>query len=507
MSEAPRPEVRSQHPPETLALTGSLDQNAQTLQELFQGDDGFVLRPIQNRYFEERRYFLAYCAGMMDQHFVSETIIKPLASERLERTGSDTAGTVLRQVLYAHGPGKQAETFADLVEAAAYGDAVVLLPDGSALIFGAQGFPIRGITEPEGEKLLSGPREGFCEALMPNLTLIRRRLRTNDLKLRFMTFGERSRTRACVCYLDSLVNRPVLAELERRLDTIFIDGTLDSHYLAELVSDHPYSPFSSLGSTERPDAVVSKLLEGRVAVLLDGSPVALTLPYLFIENFHAGEDYYLNYLYASFSRMLRILSFCAAALVPGAYIAVTAFHQEILPLPLLINIVREKQSVPFPVGLEVFSLLVIFDILRETGIRMPSGLGQAMSVVGALVLGQAAVAAKLASSMVIVVVALAGVTSLLIPKLSAATLVLRYGILMLSLLLGFPGLMLGLSAALAHILGLRSFGMPQTVLSGNLRAQDMKDIAVRAPLFAMRERGPVSPNRRRSRNAAWRDTK
>jgi spore germination protein KA len=499
--------VRSRHPAEDLALARDMDRNAQTLSELFRDDDGFVLRPIQNRHDKDRRYFFAYCAGMIDQHFVSETIIKPLASERPDKLDAKDADAALRQILYAHGPGKQAENFAELVEAVTYGDAVLLLPGGAALTFGAQGFPTRGVTEPEGEKILSGPREGFCEALIPNLTLIRRKLRTNDLKLRFMTFGERSRTRACVCYLDSLVSRPVLEELERRLETICIDGMLDAHYLTELIDDHPYSPFSAVGSTERPDIVASKLLEGRVAVFLDGTPVVLTLPYLFSENFHASEDHYVNYIYASFSRLLRIFSFGIAAMAPGIYIAAAAFHQEIMPMPLLVNIAREKQSVPFPVGLELFMLLIIFDILRETGIRMPSGLGQAMSIVGALVLGQAAVSAKLASSMVIVVVALAGVTSLLVPKLSAPALLLRYGILALSTLMGFPGFVLGASAALAHVLSLRSFGTPQIALRGNLRTQEMKDIAVRAPVFAMRERGPVSPDRRRTRGPAWRNAR
>lgn len=485
------------HPEESEPLGTDLDANAETLKQLFQDVDTFILRPVRNRYRPERRYVLAYCAGMIDQQFIGDNIIRPLINAKSERPDEDFLSTVIRQELYAHNP-KETDRLREVVESVTYGDAVLLLPEtGKALILSSQGFPLRGISEPEGEKILSGPKEGFCESLLPNLSFIHRRLRTSDVKMRFHTFGERSRTRACVCYIDSLVNRELLGELERRLDTICVDGVLDSFYLAEMIEDHRLSPFDSIGTTERPDIVAAKLLEGRIAVFVDGTPVVLTLPYLFVENFQSNEDYYLNFYYTSFARVLRILGFCIAALTPGFYIALTAFHHEILPTPLLISIMREKQIVPFPMGMELFIMLMIFDILRETGIRMPTGIGQAMSIVGALVLGEAAVAAKIASSQVIIVVALSGITSLLVPKLGSPVLIARYFILGLSMAMGFPGFVLGIALSLTHVFSLQSFGVPQVTLSGRFQPQALKDIAIRTPIWTMRERGPVASDRRR----------
>lgn len=499
-----QPTPGSAHPPKDMLLSDSLDENAETLKTLFRDDDTFLLRPVRNRFRPERRYFLAYCAGMIDLQYIGDSIIRPLINAKSELPDADFISTLIRQELYAHSP-KECDNFQDLAEAITYGDTVLLLPgQNKALILSTQGFPLRGIGEPDGEKILSGPKEGFCESLLPNLTFIHRKLRSNDVKMRFHTFGERSRTRACVCYIDSLVNRELLGELERRLETVCVDGVLDSFYLLEMIEDHRLSPFDSIGTTERPDVVAAKLLEGRIAVFVDGTPVVLTLPYLFVENFQSNEDYYLNFYYTSFARILRILGFCLSTLTPGIYISITAFHHEILPTPLLINIMREKQIVPLPMGLELLIMLVIFDILRETGIRMPTGIGQAMSIVGALVLGDAAVSAKVASSQVIIVVALTGITSLLIPKLGSPVLLARYLILLASMLMGFPGFVLSLALSLTHILSLYSFGVPQITLSGRARPQDMKDIAVRTPLWTMRERRPVASDlRRQMRVRRW----
>ncbi len=231
--------------------------------------------------------------------------------------------------------------------------------------------------------------------------------------------------------------------------------------------------------------VTAKLLEGRIALFVDGTPVVLTLPYLFIENFQSSEDYYLSFYYTSFCRGLRILGFFLSILVPAIYIAVVAYHQEMLPAPLLISIATERQSVPLPAALEAIIMLVVFEILRETALRMQSNVGQALSIVGALVVGQAAVEAKLVAAPMIIIVALAGITSLLVPRLNAPALILRFGILLLASCMGFLGVTVGVAFLLAHILSLRSFGLWQLAPDRKIRYQEVKDTVTRAPWYQM----------------------
>ena len=216
-----------------------------------------------------------------------------------------------------------------------------------------------------------------------------------------------------------------------------------------------------------------------------GSPSVLTLPFLFIENFQSSEDYYMNYYYATFSRMLRMFGFFLTLMVPGLYLAVAGYHHEMLPTQLLLNITVERQGAPLPASIEAFLMLIVFDILRETGVRMPSNVGQALSIVGALVIGQSAVEAKMVAAPMIIVVALTGITNLLVPRLSGPVIFFRYLFLFAASLLGFYGLILATSFALIHLLNLRSFGVPQMMAAGNLRFQEVKDTFFRTPWWKM----------------------
>jgi spore germination protein KA len=218
----------------------------------------------------------------------------------------------------------------------------------------------------------------------------------------------------------------------------------------------------------------------------------LTVPYLFIENFQSSEDYYLSFYYTSFSRMLRILAFFITISLTGFYVAMEGFHHEVMPTPFLLSIASERNSVPFPAAFEAFLLLLVFDILRETGVRMPSNVGQAMSIVGAIILGQAAVEAKIVASPMIIVVATSGITSLLIPKMNAPIIYIRAFILILSTMFGFTGTIVGLSIVIIHLLNLHSFGIPQISAAGKIRFQEVKDVYIRAPWWLMRMRYPKS---------------
>ncbi len=469
-------------------LSQSYEETLEYLKEMFRNDDIMQFRELQSKKAGNLRFCLVYCDGLVDGELIGAQLIRPLMELHLQKQDAITADAILQQVVQS-GSGKKVYGYLEIVRAITGGD-TLLVVDGlkEGLLFSLKKFDTRSVSEPEGEKIISGPREGFTEALLSNLCMIRRKLRTSRLKMRYYTVGRETQTQLGIAYLDGIVNENILKELYRRLDEIDIDGVLDANYITELVRDNPWSPFRSIGYTERPDVVAGKLLEGRIALFVDGTPVVLTVPYLFIENFQSNEDYYLNFYYTSFSRLLRILGFFLTVLVPAVYIAITAYHQEMLPAPLLIRIAIERQRVPLPAALECFLLLLVFDILRETGLRMPTNVGQTLGIVGALVVGQAAVDAGLVAAPMIIVVAMAGITSLLIPKMNAPVIYVRFGILALGTSLGFLGVTLGCALLLAHVLSLHSFGVSQLATGRKLKYQEVKDTIIRAPWWQMRLR-------------------
>lgn len=464
-----------------------LDQNIALSKQTFANMDIIKYKTIQTEGETPTRYFLVFCDGMVNSEIINDNIIRPLMMFT-PNGSSPLMDTLLSSVIQINETATT-ENFKKVVESVTAGD-TVLFAEGctQAAILNTKQIPLRSIDEPDNEKVLGGPREGFTESLMQNLSQVARRVHTNEFKNKMLTLGRRTKTSVCVCYFDSLVDKKILKDLFARLDKIDIDGILDSNYITELIREQGHSTFRNTGYSERPDVIVAKLLEGRIAIFVDGSPMVLTLPYLFIENFQSSEDYYFSYYYTSVARILRILAFVLTITVPGLYIATVAFHPEMLPLPLLIRIALERQSVPLPAAIEAIVMLLVFDILRETGIRMPSNIGQALSIVGALVIGQAAVEASLVAAPMIIMVAATGITGLLVPRLNAPIIFWRILILLLSSAFGFFGAFIGLSIMIIHINNLSSFGVEQTTLSGGFRFQSMKDIFIRAPWDRMIKR-------------------
>ena len=465
-----------------LKVSASLQDNVRLMKALFQDVDIMRYRFVSEGGRQE--VAIIFSDGMVDSAAINESILRPLMGATLPK-GRDRMRVMAGEIIEVNET-ELTDDVKKIVSSVSYGD-TILFAEGcaEAAILITKNYPVRSVKEPDSEKSLAGPREGFNESVIQNLSMIRRRARTNDLKIRHLTLGRRTQTCVMVCYFDSVVDRRALEEAMRRLERIDIDGVLDSNYITELIRDARFSLFRTIGYTERPDVVVGRLLEGRIAILVDGTPAVLTLPYLFIENFQANEDYYLSFYYTSFSRMLRMLGFFMTIAVPGLYIAVVAFQHEMLPSPLLINITAERQSVPLPAAVEAFIMLIVFDILRETGVRMPTNVGQALSIVGALVIGQAAVEAKLVASPMIIVVAITGITNLLVPKLNAPVIYIRLFVLVLSSMFGFFGLTMALSLVLIHLISLTSFGVPSVSLDGHLSLSRVKDIAIRAPWWDM----------------------
>lgn len=467
------------------AFGSSLNENIEMMKTLFTDVDIFILRTFQNNHNGGLKYAIAYFDGVVDSTIINDNVIKPLMLSQAAAPGNGIMDCLMENVVMVNEVTKTNKVD-DVIDSISYGD-TILFVEGSAevLILNTKEIRTRAIEEPENEKVLSGPREGFNESMVQNLSMVRRKLRTNELKIKYLTLGRITKTKICVCYIDKVVNKQILKELYRRLESIDIDAVLDANYITELIKDSPWSPFRTTGYTERPDVVIGKILEGRIAVFIDGTPVAITVPYLLIENFQSDEDYYLNFYYTSFSRLLRFLGFFMTISVPAVYVAVVAYHHEILPTTLLTSITIERKSVPLPAALEAFIMLLVFDILRETGLRMPTNIGQALSIVGALVIGQAAVDAKLVAAPMIIVVAITGITSLLVPKMNAPIIYTRIFLLLLATSFGLYGFMLGVSCVVIHLLNLHSLGVPQVSTSGSLQFQEVKDTFIRAPWWKM----------------------
>lgn len=485
--------INKKHRDET--LTSNLDDNIKLISALFKDNDMIRFRKIRNS-----RIDLGVCLvnfeGLKNEEIIDSHIVKPfMIAETIDKK-NNVPEALINEIIQVNEI-KISNSIQDIIRSVTYGDTIMLVEnENHALIINSKSFTIRSITEPMSEQVMSGPREGFTEPLVVNLSLLLRRLRTNDLKMRNFSIGKRTNTQVCVCYIEGIANENILKELYRRLEVINIDGIIDANYINEQIRDSKLSLFSTIGRSERPDSVAAKLLEGRIAVFVDGSPVVLTLPYLFIENFQSAEDYYLNYYYASFYRFLRVIAFFISIIIPGFYISIVAFHREMLPTPLLISVALERQSVPFPAVIEVFLMLIVFEIIKETGIRMPSNIGQALSIVGALVIGQSAVEAKLVAAPVIIVIALTAITSLLVTRLSAAAIILRFLLLFLSSILGLYGLIIGLAAVLVHLFSLTSFSVRYVTPFDTPNFQVHKDILIRAPWWKMKTRPEeISRNR------------
>ena len=466
----------------------NLEANVKYLCNIFKDDDTLIKRFFSSAHEPSAKFCVLFSDGMINNKLLNEDIIRPVLEYSFRKDDPNLIRTVSESITLSNSV-ERTDQVEELVQGIVYGDTILLArgcPD--ALVLNTKGWAVRSISEPESERVLRGPREGFNESLLMNLSMLHRKLRTPDLKMKYRAFGTRSKTKACLCYLDSLVNKSVLEELEKRLDRIDIDGTLDTNYIAELIKDSPFSAIKTVGSTERPDVVAGRLLEGRIALFLDGTPSVLTVPHLFIEHFQSDEDYYVNFVFSSIGRFLRILAFVISLTFPAIYVALVTFHQEMLPTQLLLSISSARQGVPFPTALETVFMLVVFEMLRESGARMPGIMGQTLSIVGALVVGQAAVDAKLVSAPIIIVVGLAGITGLMVPRLKGYILVHRFLLLFCACILGLYGLLLGIVALLVGIFGMHSFGVPIVPDVHLKNPQEYKDIYVRFPWAFMKTR-------------------
>jgi spore germination protein KA len=367
------------------------------------------------------------------------------------------------------------------------------------MIINSKGWEKRSVTEPGSEAVVRGPRESFVENLRTNTSLIRRKIKNSALIVESMIIGRKTRTNISIAYINGVAKPELISEVKRRLKGIRTDSILESGYIEQFIEDAPGSVFATIGYTEKPDVAAAKILEGRVAILVDGTPFVLTAPFVLLESFQAAEDYYFRPYFATMTRIIRIIGFFITIMAPALYVAATTYHQELIPTSLLITFAQAREGVPFPAFVESLIMIITFEILREAGIRLPRPVGQALSIVGAFVIGESAVSAGIIGAPMVIVVAITAVSGFLVPAQNNSVVALRYIMLILGAALGGFGITLGLIGALVHMSSLESFGYPYLSPMSPFDVEDSKDSVIRAPLWLMisRPKGMAVDEQRR----------
>lgn len=473
-----------QHP-----VSSDLQHNISYIKGLFQANSDFVFRSFSIGKNREIDAFLVAIDGMHDKTMVNENILKPLMNLNFDEIeGIDLLTYVEKSVLTMSSVNKESsmeKSIAQLMK----GDPLLFI-DGLNHIYvlGARAWEMRSIDEPVTEVTVRGPREGFTETLRTNTSMLRRKIHHPKLQIEQMVLGEMSQTDIVIAYIDGIVSPEIVAEVKERLQRIQIDAVLDSGYVEEFINDAPLSIFPTISNTERPDVVAARLLEGRVAIFIDGSTTVLTVPHLMLESFQYAEDYYLRPYYVSLLRLLRVLGFLVSTLLPASYVAFENFHKEIFPTELLISLAASREGVPFPLLIEVLIMLVVYEWLKEAGVRMPRPVGSAVAIVGALVIGEAAVNAGIVAAPTVIMISLSAITGFLIRGLSEVATLLRFLYLIAGGIFGLYGIMLVISVLLLHLASLRSFGVPHMAPVFPITWREWKDSIIRAPLWTLDQR-------------------
>lgn len=448
-----------------------------------------IFRQLKLGGASEANCAIVYLNGLSDPEMINHDVMESLLQlskeflQKEERSPADFLDMVMKDGL-AIGESRMSTDWNEAMLAILSGDTVILFEGADHIIIaGTQGGQWRSVTEPTSQLVVRGPKDSFVESIATNISLIRRRLKSSQLWLETMKIGSVTHTHVAIMYVKGKADPGIVREIKDRLNRIEIEGILESAYIEEFIQDKTITPFPTIYNTERPDDATSKLLEGRIVVLVDGTPFVLVLPTVFAHFFQSPEDYAQRFDIAIVMRLVRYISFIILILGPSVYIALTTFHYEMVPTQLLISLVAQREGVPFPAFIEAMLMEVVFEILREAGVRMPRAIGQTVSVVGALILGQAVVEAGLITPAMVIVVALTGIASFTLPayNLSIAGRLIRFGFMVLAGMFGFYGLTLGVIVLIAHMNSLRSFGVPFMSPISPFRLRNQKDAIIRLP--------------------------
>lgn len=489
-------------------LSNHLERNIEVIKTLIGDSSDIKFRRFRIGTKEPVPAVVVYVDGMVEKNLIELSLLKPLMAVQDMKSPTATKDYLdhLKEEHLSVLELVEVETYKGAVDAVLGADALLMV-DGLniGIVLGYKSWEHRGIAEPATETLIRGPREGFNEVLKVNIALIRRRVKDSSFKVEMLKVGKRSKTDIAVMYINEVANPAIVQEVKRRIDLINVDSILESGYIEQYIEDNPFSPFPQLQFTERSDKVAGSLYEGRVVIMVDGTPFSLIVPAVFAHFMATPEDYYERWILMSVIRFFRTISLFNAILLPAIYVSIVTFHQEMLPTQLALAIAGARVGVPFPAFVEAFIMEVTFELLREAGIRLPSAVGQTVGIVGGIIIGQAAVQAGLVSPITVIVVALTAVGSFAIPSFNTAISLrlLRFPLLILGAISGLFGVMFGLIIIVLHALNLKSFGVPYLAPLSPSHLKGLSDTVIRAPLWTMRFR----PFLLRSRNPIRQDKK
>ena len=416
-----------------------------------------------------------YVDSITDKELLGLEVLAPLKKLCSEKSAAKTNISHLAKAI----------TLANIKTESKIADATNDILSGYAMIFidgknkaisaDLKKFEVRAISEPPTGLAVRGPRNGFTESIKSNLSLVRRYLKSPDLKVETFEKGRYTKTSIACMYIDGISRPEIIDTIRKKIMEIDIDGIPDSSYVSKLLNERKTSLFKQVGSTERPDVLIERMLEGRAGIIVDGSPFALTLPYLLIEDFQAAEDYYISEYRANLVRALRVIAMIFSILLPSVFVAAQLFHLQIIPLNFLLTIVNGIKEIPFSPSLEMYFVLLIFELLNETSVRMPKYVGMALAVVGALVLGETAVNAGIVSTPAILIMALSGISIYAIPELVETTSVLRFIYLIVAGSLGGYGLILITAFLIIYLCSADNYGAPYLAPYSPVLLNDFQD--------------------------------
>lgn len=462
-------------------MNSSLKENINQLKKMFKNSADFTVRDMKLKSQLKLNAAVITIEGMCSKEVVAISVINPLLEYDFEYAKPEKVFELIEKTVLTSSEIVEVNSIDEVITFSTSGFAVIAVDGASKMLaIGTQGFSFRGVNEPESEVVQRGSREGFTEPLRINMTLIRRRIKSPDLVFETVTVGSTSQTQMMICYLQKRVSENILEEVRKRLASCDLKTVLASGYLTDYLEDRgAKSFFSGVGISERPDTVCGKLTEGRVAILVDGTPAVIIVPHLFVEEFQSVDDYSSRPYYAAFVRILKYISFFAAVFLPGLYTAFAQFHPEYFPTGLLIKTSEALLQTPLTVTFEVILITFLYEIMREAGLRIPKPLGHAVSIVGALVIGESAVSAGIISSSSLMVVAAAAICSYVTAALYPPIMVLRFAFVIVGGIFGLWGIVLLACILLINMCGKTSFGVPYMSSLAPFSWRRMRDVFVR----------------------------
>ncbi len=431
---------------------------------------------------------LLTCEGMVSTSMITELILEPITKVQLACPTTEKVVFHIQNRLLLSLDRAEAYNYRDLFRFLNSGFAVLIIQGlPYALVYGVQGYEKRGVSEPSGESNILGCREGFIEVVRMNMSLIRRRMKTPFLKMELMPIGDKSQTDICLCYMYDRVPKTLIDEIKTRIKSADLESLLSTGYLQPFLENRRGCLFDTAGITQRPDVLCGKLIEGRVGILIDGVPYAVTVPKLMCENFQTMDDYGFRPFYTTFIRWVKYLAFIITILLPAVYVAVALHHPELLNRTLLLILAEAEENAPLSLTAEAIGVLLVYEIVREAGLRLPKAVGGSVSIVAGLIIGDAAVSSGLISTPMLTVTAISVIAGFVLPDLNQPVTLLRLGFILAGGTLGLFGIGLLGGAVIFNICAGESFGTPYSAPLSPFKPKAMRDVATRVSFRKMQK--------------------